>query len=303
MADKPQDKEGPESFFADWMKTTSALWGSMASMWTEAARAPEKTETSKDSGMSRVQESWEIALKTWQTFASAMSRPDYMATHLQGINALPSILLNVAQKSWDGYFQLHQQWQEKAGKVEESTKAYNLKKLDEDAFKMWLELYEKEFSQVLKIPQVGLTRVYQERMYRIVDKYNIFQATMAQFIHLFYLPVEKSFKVMQEKLSELADEGELPDDSKAYYQMWIKILEGQYMTLFESPEYNQTMHQTLDSLVEFSTAKKEVLQDMLNMFPVPTQHEMDELYKEIYLLKKKVKTLEKDKHKTIKLKP
>ena len=103
MADKPQDKEGPESFFADWMKTTSALWGSMASMWTEAARAPEKTETSKDSGMSRVQESWEIALKTWQTFATAMSRPDYMATHLQGINALPSILLNVAQKSWDGY--------------------------------------------------------------------------------------------------------------------------------------------------------------------------------------------------------
>jgi len=203
--------------------------------------------------------------------------------------------LNVAQKSWDGYFQQHQQWQAKAGKREESTRAYKFKNLDEDAFKMWLELYEKEFSQVLNIPQVGLTRVYQERMLRIVDKFNIFRATMAKFIHLFYLPVEKSFKIMQEKLSELADEGELPDDSKAYYQMWIKVLEGRYMMLFQSPEYIQTMHQTLDSLVEFSTAKKEVLQDMLKIFPVPTQQEMDELCKELYLLKKRIKALEKEK--------
>ena len=46
---------------------------------------------------------------------------------------------------------------------------------------------------------------------------------------------------LQEKLADLADTDGLPEDSKAYYQMWIKILEGHYMALFKSSEYTQTM--------------------------------------------------------------
>jgi polyhydroxyalkanoate synthesis regulator phasin len=66
------------------------------------------------------------------------------------------------------------------------------------------------------------------------------------------------------------------------------------MTLFQSSEYTKTLNKTLHSMSEFSEAKKELLQDtLLYMLPVPTQKEMDELYKEIYLLKKRIKELEK----------
>jgi polyhydroxyalkanoate synthesis regulator phasin len=107
--------------------------------------------------------------------------------------------------------------------------------------------------------------------------------------------MEKSFQVLQEKVVEIMDKGDLPEDPKKYYQMWIKILEGHYMTLFQSPEYIRTLNKTLDAMSEFSRAKKEILQDSLNMLPVPTHKEMDELYKEIYLLKKRIKALEKKK--------
>jgi len=107
--------------------------------------------------------------------------------------------------------------------------------------------------------------------------------------------MEKSNKVMQAKLAEMAEAGELPDDSKAYYQMWIKILEGHYMTLFKSPEYAEAMGQTLKALEDYKMTSEKVVEDILEMFPVPTQKDMDELYKEIYLLKKKVKALEKEK--------
>jgi hypothetical protein len=106
--------------------------------------------------------------------------------------------------------------------------------------------------------------------------------------------MEKSFQVLQEKLVALADEGNLPEDSKVYYQMWIKILEGHYMTLFQSTEYIQSLNKTLGSMSEFSDAKKDLLQDtLLYTLPVPTQKEMDELYKEIYVLKKRIRKLEK----------
>ena len=130
-------------------------------------------------------------------------------------------------------------------------------------------------------------------MFRVTDKYNLFQANAAEFFHLLYLPVEKSLKAMQKQLTELVDKGELPEDPNTYYQLWIKMLEGHYMRLFQSEEYGRHLHKTLSSTAEFSKAKNDVIQNTLDTLPVPTQKEMDELYKEIYLLKKKVRTLEK----------
>lgn len=112
-------------------------------------------------------------------------------------------------------------------------------------------------------------------------------------MYLVYLPMEKSFKVMQEKMEELTREKQLPENSQDYYWMWLKILEGHYMTLFKSSEYTRTLSKTLDAMEDFITAKQEMLQDLLQAFPVPVQKDMDDLYKELYLLKKKVKQIEK----------
>ncbi len=228
MTDKSQEKTGPETFFADWMKMTTELWSP--------------------------------AQKTWQAFSEVMSEPETMETLLKGAGMLPEIFLKTAQTGSKTFVNFQKQWLERTGKLQESTKTYNYDDLKEDAFKAWSQLYEQEFRKFFKIPQLGLTRFYQEKMIRSMDKFNIYQATVAEFSRLLLLPMEKSFQVLQEKLTELADKGDLPEDSKEYYQIWIKILEGHYMTLFQSSEYTQAMNKTLDSLSEFSAAKKEILQ-------------------------------------------
>jgi archaellum component FlaC len=40
-------------------------------------------------------------------------------------------------------------------------------------------------------------------------------------------------------------------------------------------------------------AKQEFLRDGLQQLPIPTNKDMDDLYKELYLLKKRIKALEK----------
>jgi len=291
-----QNKTGPESQFADWMKTITESCLSMASMWANAARSAGMTTPSqKDVKKSRVLESWQTTQKTWKALFAILSEPDTIQAFFKGNSVLPEILVNMAQTGLFALINLQQQWLEKAEKVGKSTKAFTFENLDEDFLKSWKDIYEKEVRKFFNIPQLGLARLYQEKMFWAVDKFNLYQATVAEFIRLLYLPVEKSFQAMQEKLTEMADGGELPEDSKTYYQMWIKILEGHYMKLLQSPEYTQLMHKTLNSLSEVSVAKKEILQDAMKMLPVPTQKEMDELYKEIYELKKKIKTLEKAK--------
>ena len=295
MNDKQKDNIGPEIFFGDWIKTSMAFWESMVSMWPNIHTAGGNARDSKRDGKtSRFRTSWESSQKTWKEWSRIVSEPETMETIFHDAGELPEIFLKIAQTWVKSFVRLQQQWLEKAEKVQESTKSFTFENFGEDAVKMWTQVYETELRKIFTMPQIGLTRFYQEKMNQTIDKYNIFQTRVAEFLQILSLPVEKTFQVMQEKLTELADEGNLPEGSKAFYQMWIKILEGHYMTLFQSVEYTKILNQTLYAMSEFSEAKKELLQStLLYMLPVPTQKEMDELYKEIYLLKKRIKALEK----------
>ena len=64
MNENEQNKSGPESLFADWMKTATAFWGPMVSMWTRTAEADSVTTEEKDEKKSRMQKTLESAQKT-----------------------------------------------------------------------------------------------------------------------------------------------------------------------------------------------------------------------------------------------
>jgi hypothetical protein len=124
----------------------------------------------------------------------------------------------------------------------------------------------------------------------------MFQSTLFEFLHALYLPLEKSFKSLQEKMVEMtADEGSLDEKSKTYYNLWIKLLEGHYMELFKHPEFIDSLLQTLSALEEYSGARQAVVNDLLKMYAIPSHNDLDDLYKEIYILKKRMRAYEKKK--------
>jgi class III poly(R)-hydroxyalkanoic acid synthase PhaE subunit len=293
MDEDQQERTGPEVLLEAWLKAATDFWGSAIKMWSTSTEPSGETSESQGTFRSRPQEMWESSQKLWQAMVSSLSEPGTMDAFSRGINALPDIASRMAQIGWDGYFHLYQQWLKKAGSIGEQSEAYRFDNLDRNVFKAWLETYETDFRQFLNLPQLGLTRVYQERLNRTVDKFNIYQVAAAEFLSLLYLPVEKSLRVVGEQLQETSETDELPDNFKEYYNMWIKTLEGHYMTLFKSPDYTRTFNKALNAMEDFMLAEQEVLADVLKTLPVPTNQDMDELYKEIYLLKKKLRELEK----------
>jgi len=216
-----------------------------------------------------------------------------MEALLKGLQTAPDLSLRFFKTGTEGFLELQRRWIERFKKLGTPTEPYGFSDLDTEFLNRWTDIYKKEFRQFLAIPQLGLTRLYQEKVNQALDKYNLFQAAMAEFLHLLFVPVEKSFLVMQEKLTELAEAGKLPEDSKRYYQMWIKILEGHYMTLFQSDDYTQTLGRTLEALNQFLAVRQEVLEDALKLLPVSTHRDMDEINREIYLLKRRLRMLEK----------
>jgi class III poly(R)-hydroxyalkanoic acid synthase PhaE subunit len=273
-------KTAPEPLLAAWIKWTMDFWEAMAQMGPglpRAGGAPGPPPAAEDYGQS--------ALKLWQAFFSLLSDPHTVSAVFQGINPPSEIILKMAQAGWGGYFHLYQQWLAGVGGTEPAAENYCLENLDQDIFKICTEIYEKDFREFLNLPQLGLTRFSQERVSRAMEKFGQFQAAMAEFIYQLYLPLKKSLRAMQ-GIREA-------EDFKEYYRQWLKILEGYYMNLLKSPEYNRTLSHTLNALEDFNLAKQELLSDALQALAIPTQRDMDDLYREIYLLKKKVKELAK----------
>jgi polyhydroxyalkanoate synthase subunit PhaE len=287
--DNNQNKE-TDFLFPFWLKASTDVWSNLAQAIPDTENDGQK---SKIGAGNRFVEQWQKNLKLMKSFSQTMSEPESAAAAINAINTLPEIISKMVKSGWEASFQTQQHILEKAGKIGKRVEAYNFDNLDQEVFKALTDIYEKELRQYFHIPQLGLSRFYQERFNELLDKQNLLETTLAEFFSIIYLPIEKSFKVLQEKLQNMAQEGMLPKEAKENYAMWIKILEGHYMSLFKSKEYTDALHNTIDKIEDFVLAKNNYMRDFLQFFPVPTNKEMDELYKEFHQLKKRVKELEK----------
>lgn len=206
-------------------------------------------------------------------------------------NNFPEMASKLVKAGWDGYFHFQQQWLEMLGVMKHRTDPSKLENPALDAFRAWMDAYEKEFRKFVTAPPLGLTRYYQERTSEVLDKFNLFQAKMSEFTYSLFRPMEESFKTMLQRIEELTQGGKLPDNPKEYYQIWIKILEGYYLNWFRSPEYFRVMNSTLDALEELTKARQRFLEYFLQTLSVPSYTDFDDLSKEFYELKKRVKAL------------
>jgi polyhydroxyalkanoate synthase subunit PhaE len=279
-----------DSSIFPWMKTAADLWLNMAKIMPANPDNALKTQTV---AQNRFTEQLDTNLNLLKSFSRIMNEPGSASAAANSVNALPEILIKMTKSGFEAAMQIQNHLIDKAGKIGKRTEAYNFDNMDQEVFRALTDIYEKELRQYLKIPPLGLTRFYQERFNELLDRHNLFETTLAEFLSILYLPMEKSLKVLQEKLQQRAEEGNLPYDTKESYSMWLKILEGHYMNLFKSKEYTDALHRTLNKLEDFLIAKDNAMNDFLQILPVVTHRDLDDLYKEFHLLKKRVKELEK----------
>jgi class III poly(R)-hydroxyalkanoic acid synthase PhaE subunit len=275
----------------DWTREMGEYWLNLLKPWSDLFQ-PVMPEADASLNKGRVAESLQATVKMWQTMMKAMSEPAAFEHFQKATELTPDIALGFAETCLQSFTSLQSKagdWIQKRGT---SLSMTDVQQLDSELIKDLKETYEKEFSRYLKAPQIGLTRFHQERALNAVDKYNTYQLVLSEFLHLLYLPVEKSLKSLQEKMAEMAEQGPLDGQPKTYYNLWIKLLEGQYMELFQKPEYSETMSRTLTALNESIEARQAVIDDFLKQLNIPTNQDLDELSKEIYLLKKRLRALE-----------
>jgi hypothetical protein len=290
MKEKQSEASPSTDFLQAWQNIMNRFWSDPSDI-----SGREKDKDADHEGPSKASKEALLSfIKSWGALSSAaLSDPLAMGAISNGIASLPEVTGKFLQSGLSSFLKLQQQLAEKLSALGKSTEAYTFDSMDQDTVKAWSEFYEKEIRQYLKVPQLGLVRFYQERFNQVIDKYNIFNATFAEFAQILAMPIEKTFKVMQDKIEEMLQDRTVPEDPHEFYRMWMKILEGHYMTLFKSPKYGTALANTLNALEEYLKARNQLLSDLMQSLPIPTNKDLDELYAEIYHLKKRVKEMEK----------
>jgi poly[(R)-3-hydroxyalkanoate] polymerase subunit PhaE len=207
---------------------------------------------------------------------------------------LPPLMTDPFQTPWDGFMLLQKQWSEALNKVGQQRDGEEMGQTFQHVNRTVIEMYGEEFRKLLNIPQLGLTRFYQERANLAVEKFSKFQSAINEFLVVLLKPTGKAFQEMQDEVRRLSEQGEdILQDTKKYYQLWMKKMEDQYLKLLRSQEYTESLGKTLAALKDYRVAREQWMMDLLQDVPVPTNKDMDELYKELYELKKKIRKLEK----------
>ncbi len=294
MNEKNEDPFGMGSMATVWMKSMGELLGNMADQWITSQEQQKTGSMGSQFHNPKAQAAMESTLKNFKAMTGAMATPESMAALLKGSGTMPEVLMKLSLGSFDSFFEMQQKFVERLGRMGETAEAYKFEDIDENIFRAWTDTYEKEFSQFFQIPQLGLMRNYQEKVNLVADKYSLFQSILSEFLCLLGLPFNRTLPVMQEKLAEMAQGDGLPEETKEYYNMWVKVLEGHYMTLFQTPEYTETLARTINALADFTAARNSALEDLLDSLPVAKESEMDDMARELYELKKRVRKLEKE---------
>lgn len=284
------------NMFASWMKSVNDFW-------SKAPGPFETHEKQADSGDDTDQNTSETdflqtGMDTWRTIASAAEQYLSGDSLFAGAGNFQDTLLKMIQPVFSGITGMLHEWQAQSLNSAHDMSFPEFKipgfdTIDSDMLNVWNKLYDNELRKYLKAPQLGLAREHQEKIARFLDRFNILQSALAEFLSTLAGPLKKSQTAFQKKLTELAKNNKTPADARQYYQIWLKILEGQYMTLFQSPEYIRTLGNTLSASAQYNRAKKELINDVLGQLSIPSSEHLDAVFKELHVLKKRLRSLEK----------
>ena len=114
-----------------------------------------------------------------------------------------------------------------------------------------------------------------------------------QFLTEYYKQLSDTWTVAQKKVNLKAPE--VPQDVEqieAFKRIWIDIFDNDFTELFDSHKFGENYGKLVSSELELSKHWEQMVTVMLKSANLPNKKEIDEVYKELHSLRKRVSKLE-----------
>jgi hypothetical protein len=152
-----------------------------------------------------------------------------------------------------------------------------------------LELYQECVGKYLTAPQFGIPREALQQMNIAITAYHKFMGAVGDFLIMFSTPFKKSMDILQQAIKDRERTAESFQTAKEVYNFAVKIFDKEYDDWLKSPAGVQSVVNMVDNYLEYRKKLNPVKDIWLKSLSIPTQREMEDVYRGIYDLKKKTR--------------
>jgi len=168
----------------------------------------------------------------------------------------------------------------------------------------WTDLIHLMSTKPQAMTSVGPMRNFAENSKKIATQLIDANEDLMEFNkHLteYYKQLTDTWVESQKKVNFKAPE--IPNDTEqyeAYKRVWIDIFDNDFTELFDSEKFGENYGKLVARELELTKHWDSIMNVMLKSANLPSKEEIDEVYKELHSLRKRVSKLESEAHKKVK---
>ena len=154
------------------------------------------------------------------------------------------------------------------------------------------DAYDRSFGRFLHVHAVGRDREKVELYLRAMDDHAVYMTKQAKYQYVMYMTATKAMEKVIERLADKIRAGEVRSFNE-FFDLWLDVNEQEYMRFGKTEEYGLLQGELINSSLAVREHMFKLMELYLYDYPVALRSEMDDLYKTVYQLKKRVRELEK----------
>lgn len=159
-----------------------------------------------------------------------------------------------------------------------------------DFYSSFIKVYEETVGKVVKVPTVGPARQAFEKYLKSVDASIKFFGASLDFYFKLQKPWMESMEEVGLKARKILSENpEDLDSFKELYDLIVSTYEERFQELFKTDAFGRTLENMLSMSLDFQKTYEEMAEEFLKHTPITTKADMDDVYKELYNIKKKMR--------------
>lgn len=301
------------TLYSNWQKTLTTMYNTILQNMQNMPMANQNTFTSMFNGINLYNQFQEIFTPWIKSLANGQVNAETLKSWMD-----PSKVKEITEKMFASFFN----YPNTKEMMETYTKAYESffnnntsisKELMENIRNTWSQfpsLISGDFAKLNGIYNQFYTLIHNaygpfmrlmaetpekrnaELIIETTNKFAQFTIKQAQLNYLLYTTTQRSFEKTIEFITEKIKNGTEIKSTQQLFLEWLSIAETVFLELFNSEEYSKIKGEVL---AEGSSLRKLIAKQIESYFentPFIFRSEMDELYKTIHDLKKKVQSLE-----------
>jgi len=153
--------------------------------------------------------------------------------------------------------------------------------------------FDSTAGRAFHVPAVGKDREKIELILRSLDDLSVYLARKTEYEHMMYVTGTGAFEKVIATVADKVSKGEEVKRFDEFFDLWIDVNENTYYALFQTEDFSKKQGALLDASVNVRQHFFKLMELFLYDFPIVVRSEMDDLYKTVHDLKRKVRNLEK----------